>query len=71
MLLNFSPEIFASTVKGEHWWKTILKEGEGGHELGIFAKKLIQNLFLYRKYEASEDKKIIFLYSLLVLVPPG
>ena len=48
-----------------------MKEGEGGDELGIFAEKFIQNLFLYRKYEASEVKKIIFLYSLLVLVPPG
>ena len=33
--------------KGEHWWKTILNEGEGGHKLGIFAEKLIPNSFLY------------------------
>ena len=38
----------------------ILKEGEGGYTLGIFAKKINQNLFLYRKYEASEVKIIIF-----------
>ena len=59
-----------SPIKGEHWWKTILKEGVGGHILGIFAKKLIQNSVLYGKYETSELEKFIFLYSLVVLVPP-
>ena len=32
----------------------ILKEGEGGDKLGIFAKEFIQNSFLYRKLDDSE-----------------
>ena len=47
-------------------------EGGGrGHKIGIFTKKCIQNSISYRKYEASEVEKIVFLYSLIVLVPRG
>ena len=38
------------TLKGEHWWKTIIYSGGGGPKLSIFADKLLKNLLVIKSY---------------------
>ena len=47
-------------LKGEHWWKTIFKEGEGGYKQISLAPKLVENSLLIRSFSPPKLKKKIF-----------
>ena len=52
--------VFLWYFKGEHWWKTIIKEGEGGYKKISLATKLVENWFLIRSLSPSKFKICFF-----------